>query len=207
MSMDLVLSGSAFLKRTVGIFFLPALIWCNLLYAGNATIPGEVSTPYPTVTNLAVEWLIQGDDDLDGTVTVEYRIAGEQPMAAGDAPAAVPRRRQPGHPPDIPLGEQALRQHFRPAAGTEYEIRLQLATPMAAKLNGWSPPGPARSPGPRRMPGSVAASPNTLRDSAMVAEPGDILLLTPGYYHDFTLLRDGTPERPIVLRSDRPSPS
>ena len=29
----------------------------------NASFPGEISTPYPTITCLAAEWEIIGDDD------------------------------------------------------------------------------------------------------------------------------------------------
>jgi hypothetical protein len=43
----------------------------------NVTIPGQVSSPYPTITNLAIEWKIQGDKNLNGVVEVEYRTAVE----------------------------------------------------------------------------------------------------------------------------------
>ena len=43
----------------------------------NATIPGDISTPYPTLTCLAAEWLIAGDDNENGRVEVSYRIAGD----------------------------------------------------------------------------------------------------------------------------------
>lgn len=37
------------------------------------TRAGEVSTPYSTLENLAVEWEIEGDDNLNGIVTVADR--------------------------------------------------------------------------------------------------------------------------------------
>ena len=46
------------------------LLCCLRLAAQDATTPGEVTIPYPTVTNLAVEWKIKGDDNLNGVVTV-----------------------------------------------------------------------------------------------------------------------------------------
>ena len=36
----------------------------------NATIAGDVSTPHPTILNLAVEWKITGDANLNGKVSV-----------------------------------------------------------------------------------------------------------------------------------------
>lgn len=42
-------------------------------WARNKTIPGKTITPYPTILNLAVEWAIQGDDNLNGVVTVLFR--------------------------------------------------------------------------------------------------------------------------------------
>ena len=58
--------------------------------AANATIPGEVTTPYPTIIHLAVEWAIDGDDNLNGAVTVRYRPAGESKWREG-----LPLRRVP----------------------------------------------------------------------------------------------------------------
>src|SRR5690349_4730034 len=56
----------------------------------NATIPGTLTTPYPTIHNLAVEWEIQGDDNLNGVVNVQYRRVGEAAWHA-----AMPLRRVP----------------------------------------------------------------------------------------------------------------
>lgn len=46
-------------------------------WAQNKTIPGKTTTPYPTILNLAVEWAIQGDDNLNGVVMVLFRERGE----------------------------------------------------------------------------------------------------------------------------------
>ena len=54
------------------------------------TVPGEVTTPYPTIANLAVEWYIKGDDNLNGVVAVEYRMMGENKWRQG-----MPLRRIP----------------------------------------------------------------------------------------------------------------
>jgi hypothetical protein len=56
----------------------------------NATVAGDVTTPYPTILNLAVEWKIAGDANLNGTVSVRYRAAGEEAWRE-----AMPLRRVP----------------------------------------------------------------------------------------------------------------
>src|SRR5262245_43775899 len=62
----------------------------SLVRAENATSSGEVSVPYPTILNLAVEWSIEGDDDLDGVVSVQFRAVGESSWRP-----AMPLRRVP----------------------------------------------------------------------------------------------------------------
>lgn len=47
------------------------------LSAALATTPGEVTTPFPTINHLAVEWQIEGDDDLDAICEVTVRKEGE----------------------------------------------------------------------------------------------------------------------------------
>ena len=49
------------------------------LTPADSTTPGALTFPYPTINNLSVEWLIDGDDDLDATVAVRYRVQGTSP--------------------------------------------------------------------------------------------------------------------------------
>ena len=42
-------------------------------YGQDKTIPGQVQSPYPTIINLAVDWFIEGDDNLNGEVKVQFR--------------------------------------------------------------------------------------------------------------------------------------
>jgi len=46
------------------------------LFGANATTPGALSFPNPTLESISVLWLISGDDDNDGVVTVRYRETG-----------------------------------------------------------------------------------------------------------------------------------
>jgi len=46
-------------------------------WAGNATVPGEFIVEPPTLRCLGFEWLIDGDDNRNGKVTVSYRKKGD----------------------------------------------------------------------------------------------------------------------------------
>ena len=94
-------------------------------YAQNSTIPGEVFMPYPTLINLAVEWTIEGDDNQNGMVSVNYREKGEGSWLEG-----MPLRR-------VPAGENIgftwKNKHsgavFDLKPGTTYELHLMLEDP------------------------------------------------------------------------------
>jgi hypothetical protein len=43
----------------------------------NAVVPGEFIVEPPTLMNLGFEWKIQGDDNHNATVTVQYRKKGQ----------------------------------------------------------------------------------------------------------------------------------
>lgn len=53
------------------------LLFGASLAASDATTPGEITTPFPTINHLAIEWQIEGDDDLDATCEVKVRKEGE----------------------------------------------------------------------------------------------------------------------------------
>lgn len=62
------------------------------VFADNTSLPGEVTTPFPTITNLYVEWQIEGDDDLDAVYGVRFRIEGTQQWPIGlERPVYGPR--------------------------------------------------------------------------------------------------------------------
>ena len=62
-------------------FLLVLFLSGSQTIAQNRTIPGEVTTPYPTIINLAIEWYIQGDDNQNGIVSVQFREKGKMPFA------------------------------------------------------------------------------------------------------------------------------
>ena len=74
-------------------------------HAADSTTPGEISTPFPTITHLAVEWQIEGDDDLDATCEMKFRQVGANEWQSG-----MPLRR-------VPAGSsQKTSQPFAPSA-------------------------------------------------------------------------------------------
>lgn len=103
---------------------------CPPLSGQDATTAGEVTTPHPTIINLAVEWRIKGDDNFNSEVTVKCRRVEEKVCHE-----AMPLRR-------VPAGTSAGRTrptflwdtkhsgsifYLRPS--TEYEIWLKLDEP------------------------------------------------------------------------------
>jgi len=89
------------------------------------TVAGEVTSPYPTVHNLAVEWLIDGDFNLTGVVTVQFREKGSRRWRQG-----MPLRRVPA---GANVGFSWPNKHsgsiFNLKPDTDYEIRLNLDDP------------------------------------------------------------------------------
>lgn len=169
--------------------------------AENATTPGQVSSPYPTITNLAIEWQISGDDNLNGVVQVRYRATGEREWHA-----AMPLRRVPaGYNgkciPPRRWGNKHSGSIFDLRPDTEYEIYLSLKDPdggsITRTLRARTRPVPRAAAHARVL----RTTPATLARLAANARPGDILLLAPGDYGAFTATRDGERRRPVVFRS------
>ena len=127
-------------RASTGFTAVVAVIMLFALFsrarADNATIPVKLTTPFPTITNLAVEWTIRGDDNLNCTVEVQYRMAGELEWQKGMPLVRVPAdntgdRTWPTFRWDNKLSGSIL--DLRP--GTEYEIRLALSDPDGGKAD------------------------------------------------------------------------
>ncbi|MEA2064486.1 MAG: right-handed parallel beta-helix repeat-containing protein [Gemmatimonadota bacterium] len=178
------------------------------LFAEDKTVPGKLTTPYPTITNLAVEWEIGGDDNLNGVVTVEYRMAGEKKWKQGMPLVRVPagntgKRTRPTYR----WANKHSGSIFDLKPDTEYDIRLRLKDPDGGRAE--KVVRQRTRPVPRAAPDAVVkkVTPRTFWDSLRSAQPGDILLLSPGYYDKWfsesAIGRSGEPGRPIVIRADR----
>jgi hypothetical protein len=58
-------------------FFSLLALSATLLQAEDSTKTGEITTPFPTLHHLAIEWQIEGDDDLDATCALKVRKEDE----------------------------------------------------------------------------------------------------------------------------------
>lgn len=95
----------------------------------NDTLPGRVTTPYPTIHHLAVEWEITGDDDLDGVVAVSFRKAGERGWREGFPLRRVPAGQSRTTTPVFTWKNRHSGSIFDLQPNTAYEIRLRLTDP------------------------------------------------------------------------------
>ncbi len=184
-----------------------ALSYPSMAWAEDATTPGAVSTPYPTLTCLAVEWLIGGDDDEDGVVEVSYRAAGEsqwrQAMPLVRVPAGSTGKRTR---PTYSWMNKHSGSIFDLKPGTEYEIRLSLSDPDGGSAVETVKIRTRPVPRAAKNAREIQVNPRTFWDSLRTAQPGDILTLSPGYYDQWfresVIARSGEPGRPIVIRAD-----
>jgi hypothetical protein len=178
---------------------LLALLPVHVLGA-DSTTPLSLSFPNPTLENISVLWLVDGDDDSDGVVTVRYREAGQSTWRTGRPLERVPAGSNPTNGWAWPNRHAGSVFDLRP--DTSYEIELTLTDPDGGSTV------EVRTVSTRPVPAPMSGAPitpvtsATFASAAASAQPGDILELAPGIYPGFTFSRDGTPGQPIVLRSD-----
>ena len=147
-----------------------------------ATVPGTVTTPYPTIHNLAVEWEIQGDADTDGVVTVQYRPVGEASWRDAMPLRRVPAGRSQGTRPIFEWKNKHSGSLFDLRADTEYEIRLQLGDPDGGDAE--------RIVRVRTRP-----------EPREAGEAGARIIELPAGRHGVLQTEDGTAARPVIYRS------
>jgi len=174
--------------------------------AGNATVPGEVTTPYPTIINLAVEWMIQGDDNLDGAVTVRFRAVGEEKWREG-----LPLRRVPaGETADDPKIRIAKFKWPNKHSGSLFDLKPNTEYEMVLKLHdpdGGDAERTVRAktrPVPRVQKDAPVrkCSPDSLLQALAAAQPGETILAGPGAYGNVNIPKDGEAANPIVFRAE-----
>ena len=170
-----------------------------LFGAENGTKPGAVTTPYPTLINLAVEWTIEGDENLNCTVAVRYRKVGESRWCQAMPLFRVPGGRNEKTRPPRTWTNKLAGSIFDLVPDTEYEIELTLNDPDG---------GTARRivraktrPVPRAAKNSPTRKVTAESFKRIAPKPGEILLLQPGNYGAVNLKHDGRPGKPIVYRS------
>ncbi len=182
------------------ILLATALLAVPLL-AQDDTTPGALSSPYPTIINLAVVWEIAGDNNLNATATVRYQKAG-----GGQWRQAMPLRRIPaGQSVDssVPFSwsDKLSGSIFDLQEDTEYEIEVSLSDPDGgAEVRTISVRTRAV---PRASADSVvkSASPSTFSAISYNSQPGDVILLAPGNYGLGSVYTNGTAGKPLVIRA------
>jgi len=155
--------------------FLLFLISGITAFAQKETVPLTAKALYPTIVNLAVEWTIQGDDNLNGIVSVKYREKGGKDWKQGMPLFRVPAGKN--------LGFSWYNKHsgsiFDLKPDTEYEIMLSLKDPDGGAaetiINSRTRPEP--------VPGKNA----------------EIIEIMPGHY-DTLKTKSGTSLKPIVYQ-------
>ena len=162
-------------------------------------VPGPLAVPYPTIRFVTLEWPFAGDENGDARVTVRFRAAG-----AAAWRAAMPLQRvEPGENAGFTWERRFSGSLFDLDPDTEYEVELAMHDPdgggatRAVRVRTRAVPAP--------MPGAPVreATPATLAAVLAAVRPGDVVELAPGRYRWPEWSADGTPQRPIVVRSSR----
>lgn len=184
--------------KTVQLALL-SVISCSALYADNLLHPGTPKLDRPTLTALGVQLPITGDDNLNASVSMQYRVAGTTIWFS-----ALPLFRV--HPETV-AGYTVFPQFagsifdLRPA--TSYEIQLHAVDPdgldQTFSLSATTRPVPSDPINPRVRNVTDSAS---LINALNTAAPGDVITLANGIYPGsfFGISKAGTPSNPIVIR-------
>jgi len=182
---------------------LSCAFFCGFLQAADSVVPGTLTSPYPTLTNLAFEWELSGDDNLNCVATVEYRQAGTAAWREGLPLRRIPAGQSIDTDPIFYWKNKLSGSLFGLRPGTQYEIRISLSDPDGGSEER------TLTATTRRVPHSPAdslvksATPATFSSTVSSAQPGDVIVLAPGNYGTATVLLSGTEDRPITLRGNR----
>jgi hypothetical protein len=190
--------------RSLGVALAAAAFGLGLPAAAQtATTPGQVTTPYPTTQGISIEWAITGDSNNNGTVGVRYRKQGDSSWQTGMPLVRVPAGSNTTGDFGSGGGKWANKHAgslFDLAPGTSYEIELTLDDPDGGSTS--TTTSAATRPIPVAAADAVTKQVTTANFSSSIASaaPGDILVLAAGSYPSFTLSRDGSAGKPIVIR-------
>lgn len=176
----------------IGFKLAVAIVFLNIrVYSQNYTIPGKVITPFPTIINLAVEWNIQGDDNQNGIVTLQFRQEGKRKWNQGMPLRRVPAgenktaltlpRKAPGY-----SGFKWENKHsgsiFDLKPNTVYEIKLTLKDPDGGSV--------------------IKLVKAHTRPAPHIGDNAKIIEIAPGNYDTLHTV-SGTAEKPVVYRCSK----
>jgi len=193
-------------------FAVALLLIASALAAGPAAaqsattiVAGELRVD-ATMDHIGAVWFIEGDVDLDSSMTLEFRLLGDSSWRMG-APAmrADPTVTVDGSPLNINSWASSALFLER---GRTYELRVTLRDPdgggtsrvVRATTRTMPQPGPAiRHVAPGAGGGSGTSNDpfRGVQAAADNANPGDTFRLAAGTYKPFQLIRSGTANAPI----------
>jgi MYXO-CTERM domain-containing protein len=171
--------------------------------AQTATTAGAVTTPYPTTQGISVEWAITGDSNNNGAVAVRYRKQGDSAWQVGMPLLRVPAGSNTTG--DFGSGGGAWASHhagslFDLEPGTTYDIELTLTDLDGGSTTATTTAATRPIPVAAADAATKQVTTSTFSSAIAAAAPGDILLLAAGSYPSFTMSRDGSAGKPIVIR-------
>lgn len=180
------------------IFCLVLVVFTSSALASDATKPGQVSTPYPTITNLTVEWQIEGDDNLNAKCDAMFRVKGTQKWYKAMPLQRVPAGESQKTSPIVQWTNRLSGSIFDLEPDTSYEIQLSLSDPDGGTsqeiVTVRTRPFPQEAANAR----ITNAGPRELNN----AVPGDVVILADGDYGAFRFNKDGESGKPIIYRSN-----
>jgi hypothetical protein len=164
----------------------------------NTAVPGTVTTPFPTLENITVEWGISGDANRNSVVNVRYRPQGTSAWLQGMPLRRIPAASNEG----FSWTERHSGSVFNLQHATTYEIELSLTDPDGGNATRMVTVATRGVPAPAANARVRAATPSTLTSLLNSAVAGDIIDLAAGSYSAFTVDKSGTAQQPIVIRGN-----
>jgi hypothetical protein len=161
----------------------------------NAVVAGAVTTPYPTIENIAVDWAYTGDANANSVVNVRYRKSGDTTWQNGMALRNVPA----GSTEGFSWSNRHSGSVFNLQAATTYEIELTLTDPDGGGETRTTSVTTLAVPVPMANAPIKNAAPATLASVLSAAQPGDKIVLGAGTYSGFQIAVDGQAGKPIVI--------
>jgi hypothetical protein len=180
--------------------------------------PGPLLAEPSTPTSLGVRWSVVGDGNLNATIAVAYRKAGEESWAEG-YPLFRTHNDRVSRDNVVTDGHLFAGSIVELTPDTEYELRLSLSDPDGGSamrtLKLRTAPVPRLPAGMQRrfvaplaagqQPGGSGTQADPfrgLRAALQRAQPGDLLILASGTYADgpYTPAGSGLADRPIGVQ-------
>jgi hypothetical protein len=165
--------------------------------AAETTSPGIITTPFPTLNHLAIEWQIEGDDNLNATCELKVRKEGETTWRDERPLRRVPAGASQKTSQPFTWTNRLSGSVFDLTPGTTYDIELKLHDPDGGSATKIVKASTRSEPVAR----ADAVVKNGSKADLNAVKPGEVLLLADGDYGAAVFNRDGQPGKPIVYRS------